>query len=93
LDQAANSAAIAWHTRETVDFDKAASAPSASASAFSTSRTNSPRTNPAITNASNAWNLVTDLPNNWEANASVVPRNFGRATVTGPAVVLIVESQ
>ena len=28
--------------------------------------------------------------NNREANASVVPRNFGRATVTGPAVVFTV---
>lgn len=59
---------------------------------FSTSRTDRPRTNPAITSASKALDLVTLLPNNWLANASVVPRSFGRAMVTGPAVVLIVES-
>jgi hypothetical protein len=79
-------------TRETVDFDSAASAPSASARVFCTSRTDSPRTNPAITSVSNAFDLVTPLPNNCEANASVVPRSLGRATVTGPAVVLTVES-
>ena len=83
---------MAWHTRDTVDLLKAASAPSASASVFSTSRVDSPRTNPAITSDSNALDLVTVLPNSWEANASVVPRSFGRATVTGPAVVLIVTS-
>ena len=88
-----NSSPIAWQTRETVDFDRAASAPSASASVFSTSRTDRPRTNPAITSDSNALDLVTPLPNSCEANRSVVPRSFGRATVTGPAVVLIVESQ
>ncbi|PZS30416.1 MAG: hypothetical protein DLM61_10875 [Pseudonocardiales bacterium] len=71
---------------------KAASAPRASAKVFSTSRTDNPRTNPAITNDSNAFDFVTVLPNNCEANASVVPRSFGRAIVTGPAVVLIVAS-
>ena len=60
---------------------------------FSTSRTDRPRTNPAITSDSNALDLVTPLPNSCEANRSVVPRSFGRATVTGPAVVLIVDSQ
>jgi hypothetical protein len=30
------------------------------------------------------------LPNSREANTSVVPRNFGRATATGPAVVFTV---
>ena len=71
----------------------AASAPSASAKVFCTSRVDRPRTNPAITNDSNAFDFVTPLPNNCEANASVVPRSLGRATVTGPAVVLIVDSQ
>lgn len=31
--------------------------------------------------------LLTVVPNSFDANASVVPRSFGRATVTGPAVV------
>ena len=57
---------------------------------FSTSRTDRPRTNPAITSDSSALLLVTVVPNSLEANASVVPRSFGRATVTGPAVVLTV---
>jgi len=83
---------MAWQTRETVDLLSAASAPSASARVLSTSRTDSPRTNPAITNDSNAFDFVTDLPNSCEANASVVPRSFGRSMVTGPAVVLIVTS-
>ena len=83
---------MAWQTRDTVDLLSAASAPSASARVFSTSRTDSPRTNPAITNDSSALDLVTALPNSCEANRSVVPRSFGRATVTGPAVVLIVVS-
>jgi hypothetical protein len=39
---------MAPHTRETVDFDSAASAPSDSASAASTSRVDRPRTQPAI---------------------------------------------
>jgi hypothetical protein len=60
---------------------------------FSSSRTDRPRTNPAITNDSRALLLVTLLPNNCEANRSAVPRSFGRATVTGPAVVLMFTSQ
>ena len=88
-----NSPAIAWHTRDTVDLLSAASAPRASARVFSTSRTDSPRTNPAITSDSNALDFVTPLPNSCEANASVVPRSFGRSTVTGPAVVLTVALQ
>lgn len=67
--------------------------PSASARAASTSRTDRPRTNPAITNVSNAFVLVTPVPNSRETNASWVPRNFGRATVTGPVVVLTVVGQ
>jgi hypothetical protein len=58
----------------------------------STSRVESPRTNPAMTRLSNAWVLVTPVPNSCEANASVVLRSFGRARVTGPLVVLIVVS-
>jgi hypothetical protein len=57
------------------------------------SRVDSPRTNPAIISASSALVLVTPVPNSWEANRSVVPRSFGRCTVTGPAVVLIVVGQ
>jgi hypothetical protein len=57
---------------------------------FSTSRTDKPRTNPAITSDSSAFDLVTVVPNSLDANAPVVPRSFGRATVTGPAVVLTV---
>jgi hypothetical protein len=85
-----NSVLMAWQTRETVDLDSAASVPNASARVASTSRTDRPRTNPAMTSDSNALVLVTCAPNSREANASVVPRSFGRATVTGPAVVLTV---
>jgi len=46
-----------------------------------------------MTMLSNAWVLVTPVPNNCEANASVVLRSLGRAKVTGPLVVLIVVSQ
>jgi hypothetical protein len=91
-----NSPPIAWQIRDTVDFDKAASAPRASARVFSTSWTDRPRTNPAITSDSSdssAFDLVMLVPNSREANASVVPRSFGRATVTGPAVVLTVAGQ
>jgi hypothetical protein len=88
-----NSSPIAWQIRETADFDRAAPAPSASARVLSTSRTDRPRTNPAITSDSRAFDLVTDLPNSADANRSVVPRSFGRATVTGPAVVLTVAAQ
>jgi len=84
---------MAWQTRETVDLDNAASAPRASARVFSTSRTDRPRTNPAITSDSSAFDFVTLLPNRLDANASVVPRSFGRATVIGPAVVLTVAGQ
>ena len=88
-----NSAPIAWQIRDTVDLLSAASAPRASARVFSTSRTDRPRTNPAITSDSSAFDFVMLLPNRREANASVVPRSFGRATVTGPAVVLTVAGQ
>jgi hypothetical protein len=84
---------MAWQIVETVDLDRAASAPSASASVASTSRVDRPRTNPAITSDSNALLLVMPAPTRRDANASVVPRSFGRTTVTRPAVVLIVESR
>ena len=54
----------------------------------STSRTDRPRTNEAITNDSKALVFVTRLPNSRDANAAVVPRSFGRSSVTGPAVVV-----
>ena len=73
--------------------DTVAPSPRASAKVASTSRVDSPRTNPAMTMLSNAWVLVTPVPNNCEANASVVLRSLGRAKVTGPLVVLIVVSQ
>jgi hypothetical protein len=79
--------------RDTVDFDTAACSPRASTSAASTSRVDSPRTNPAITSDSSALVLVTCVPNSCEANRSVVPRSLGRASVTGPAVVLTVVGQ
>jgi hypothetical protein len=91
--QASNSSRIAWHTRETVDLDSAACGPGASASVASTSRTDRPRTNPAITSVSNAFALVTSVPDRRETNLSSVPRNFGRATVTNPVVVLTVLGQ
>src|SRR4029077_21123050 len=81
---------ISPQIRDTVDFDTAACSPRASVSAASTSRVDSPRTNPAITSDSSALVLVTCLPNSCEANSSVVPRSLGRASVTGPAVVLTV---
>jgi hypothetical protein len=46
-----------------------------------------------MTRLSNALLLVRPVPNNREANASLVPPSFGRATVTDPAVVLIVVSR
>jgi hypothetical protein len=88
-----NSSAIAWQTRDTVDLDNLACGPSASARVASTSRTDRPRTNPAITNVSNALVLVTAVPNSRDTNLSWVPRSFGRATVTGPVVVLTVVGQ
>src|SRR3954454_18581003 len=84
---------MAWHTRDTVDLDSAACGPNASARAASTSRTDRPRTNPAMTRVSNALVLVTAVPNSRETNVSSVPRSFGRATVTGPAVVFTVVGQ
>jgi hypothetical protein len=93
LRQASNSVLIASQTRETVDLERVASAPSASASVCSTSRTLSPRTNPAMTSDSNALVLVTPVPNRREAKRSLVPRSFGRCTVTGPVVVFTVVGQ
>jgi hypothetical protein len=84
---------ICWQTDETVDLEIAAWSPSASARVASTSRTDRPRMKEAITRDSRALVLVTWLPNRREANASVVPRSFGRASVTGPAVVLTVASR
>ena len=47
-----------------------------------------------MTRDSRALVLVTWLPNRREAaKASVVPRSFGRARATGPAVVLTVTSR
>jgi hypothetical protein len=45
-----------------------------------------------MTSDSNALLLDTPVPSSREANASVVPRSFGRASVTGPAVVFTVIS-
>jgi hypothetical protein len=47
----------------------------------------------AITRDSNALVLVTWLPNRREAKASLAPRSLGRASSTGPAVVLTVTSR
>jgi hypothetical protein len=87
---ASNSSLICSQTRLTVDFDRAASGPSASASDASTSRVDRPRTNPAMTSDSKALVRVTCLPSSREANASSVPRSFGRSKVTGPLVVFTV---
>ena len=84
---------MAWQTDDTVDLEIAAWSPSASAKVASTSRTDRPRMKEAITRDSRALVLVTWLPNRREANASVVPRSFGRASATGPAVVLTVASR
>jgi len=70
-----------------------AASPRASARVASTSRVERPRTNPAMTRLSSAWVFLTPVPSSREAKASVVPRSFGRLSVTGPAVVLIVVSQ
>jgi hypothetical protein len=43
-----------------------------------------------MTRLSSAWVLLTPVPSNREANASLVPRSFGRDSVTGPVVVLMV---
>src|SRR6266545_8061317 len=87
------SSLIAWHTVETVDLEMAAWSPSASAKVASTSRTDRPRMNDAMTRDSSALVLVTWLPNRRDANASVVPRSFGLASATGPAVVLTFTSR
>src|SRR5512135_3481498 len=84
---------MAWQTDETVDLEIAAWSPRASARVALTSRTDRPRTNEAITSDSSALVLVTCAPNRREANACVVPRSFGRASCTGPAVVLTVTSR
>ena len=39
---------------------------------------------------SSAFVLVTCAPNSPDANEAVVPRGFGRSSLTGPAVVLTV---
>jgi len=91
--QASNSVLICAQIRDTVDRDTLACSPRASTSAASTSRVDSPRTNEAITKASSALVRVTPVPNSCEANASVVPRSFGRDSVTGPAVVFTVVGQ
>ena len=91
--QAAYSSLIWPQTTDTVDLEIAAWSPSASARAASMSRTDSPRTNEAITSVSSALVLVTWLPNSRDANASVVPRSFGRDSCTGPAVDLTVTSR
>src|SRR5215472_1319137 len=77
---------MAWQMADTVDLEIAAWSPSASARVASTSRTDRPRTNEAITRDSRALVLVTWLPNSREANASVVPRSFGRDSTTGTGV-------
>src|SRR4029079_5597555 len=86
--QVSNCSLISAQMRDTVDFDTAAASPSASVNAASTSRVDSPRTNPAMTSDSNAFVLVTPLPNNWEANRSVALRILGRDHVIGTAGVL-----
>jgi hypothetical protein len=63
------------------------------ASAASTSRTDRLRTNDAITSVSSAFVLVTCDPNSRDANASLMPRSFGLASCTGPAVVFTVTSR
>ncbi len=85
--QASYSSLICWQTDETVDLEIAAWSPRASARTASTSRTDRPRTNEAITSDSSAFVFVTWLPNSRDANVSAVPRSFGRASATGPAVV------
>ena len=78
--------------RDAVDFDNAASGPSASASRASMSRSDRPRTHPEMTSASSGSVRTTPLPNSADANASAVLRSFGRFRLTGPAVVLTVTS-
>src|ERR671919_767286 len=80
--QVSNSSLIASHTRLTVDFDSAASAPSASARLASTSRTARPRTKPAMTRHSRALVRHTPTPSSRDAKASSLPRSFGRSPFT-----------
>jgi hypothetical protein len=80
-----NSSLIASQTRETVDFDRAASAPSASARVASKCRTDRPRTNPAISNAFVFVNCGAEQPGRERLGGA---GSFDRATVTGPATVL-----
>jgi hypothetical protein len=87
-----NSSLIARQMRLTVDFDRAASGPSASPKAASTSRVDRPRTNPEMTRASSALVRDTPLPSSREANGWAVPRSLGRSSTTGPAVVFTVSS-
>ncbi len=68
----------------------AAWSPRASAGVVSTSRMDRPRTNGAITNDSRAMLRVTCLPNSRDANLSVVPRSFGRSSVTVPLAIFTV---
>jgi hypothetical protein len=85
---------LSWpQIADTVDLETAAWSPSASARAAPASRTDRPRTNEAITSVSSAFVFVTCDPNSRDANASVVPRSFGRDSITGPAVVLTVTSR
>src|SRR6266576_1390922 len=86
--QASYSSLIWPQTDDTVDLEIAAWSPSASARAASTSLTDRPRTNEAITSDSSAFVFVTCDPNSRDANASVVPRSFGRDSCTGPSAVL-----
>jgi len=80
---------IASQIRLTVDLDTVESGPRASARDASTSRTDKPRTNPAMTSDSSALVRVTPMPSRRDANASALPRTFGRCRVTSPAVDLI----
>ncbi len=77
---------------EEVDFDSAASGPSASANKASMSRSDRPRTHAEMTSASSGSVRTTPLPRSRDANASTVLRSFGRRSATGPAVVLTVKS-
>ena len=66
-DQVVNSVFNASQIRDTVDFDRAASGPSASARSASMSRSDRPLTHPEITKASSGADRTTPLPNSWEA--------------------------
>jgi len=82
--EAAIQEQVVRHTADTVDLEIAAWSPRASARAASTSRTDGPRTNEAITSVSSTFVFATCDPNSQDANFSVVPRSFGRDSVTGP---------